>query len=139
MNRSRPRSKPNPRRPVTGADQARIEDLPRKLFHDSIRGKRCQNCSQRRASAAHHVLYKQHLARYAEPLWDRRNSMALCGDCHERHHARSRPIQASVLNVVQIDYIFEVLGPNGYDYIRKRYPGEDPRLRMKLRALKDVA
>lgn len=54
---------------------------------------------------AHHILPVQTLRREAKRLdfdferarWDRRNRLACCRVCHERHHSRHRPISRDVL------------------------------------------
>lgn len=68
------------------------------------RGQVCAMCGkgskQRVACRGHHALYRAKLREWAQRAglefsrleWDLRNLVALCDDCHERHHSGARPI-----------------------------------------------
>jgi len=65
----------------------------------------------------------------AELCSDRRNLVWLAFDCHESHHARSRPLPLAVLPDSVFQFAEEVLGAGAaYNYLRRRYAGEDARL-----------
>jgi cytochrome c553 len=70
-------------------------------------------------SAAHHVVYRQHLP--AEHEWDTRNALPLCADCHERHHNASRRIAVSCLEPQNLEFAREVLGDYADDYLARYY------------------
>jgi hypothetical protein len=64
-------------------------------------------------------------------LWDTRNALRLCDQCHAAHHNRTHPVPASALTESNIDYVFEVYGAcYGSDYLRRRYDlrGGHPRI-----------
>ena len=53
-----------------------------------VRWMPCENCGARSAHA-HHLIDKAVCRREGAPLWDLRNRMLLCMDCHFAHHART--------------------------------------------------
>lgn len=72
------------------------------------RAKRCAVCNRAGIIRGHHVLYQQWLNDAARVLglteretqrllWDGRNRMPLCDECHERHHKAMRPIRRHVV------------------------------------------
>lgn len=78
----------------------------------------------------HHVVYRQHVEGAAGDVWDTRNAMTIGAGCHLSHHVRGRRvIPASALPTSAYDFARDLLGPGGaYEYIRRRYQGDDPRL-----------
>lgn len=106
----------------------------RDRFRRAGRGIRCRLCVVKRSAQSHHVVYEQELARRGLVLWDLRNQMPLCADCHEKHHKRGRPIPLIFLTDDNIEYAFEALGAFAYDYLRQRYAGDDDRLEQALEA-----
>jgi hypothetical protein len=62
-------------------------------------------CKEAPATQGHHIIAAQLLRREAlrrsvallPILWDRRNRLGVCPDCHANHHGRSRPIVREVL------------------------------------------
>lgn len=62
-------------------------------------------------------------------MWDLRNRMILDPECHEKHHNRSRVIPLVALPSSAFEYAADLLGPEkAFEYLRRRYAGEDPRL-----------
>jgi hypothetical protein len=110
------------------------ERQARQLFeHAAAAQERCANCGSERAWDPHHAgVYEQDLRRLKLPLWDPANALRLCWDCHALHHAPSSRLPLSVLREENIGYAFEVLGARAYDYLRRRYTGEDRRLDAAL-------
>lgn len=53
----------------------------------------CEACRQARSVHAHHIVTAQECRRSGAPLWDLRNRMLLCFDCHAQHHARRRVLR----------------------------------------------
>lgn len=107
--------------------------MARDLFKREARYQRCcQNCPKTGEWEAHHVVYEQHLRGVGEPIWDTRNAMRLCPDCHRRHHNRSSVIPLAKLHDGHIAYAFAKLGLRAYSYLKDRYAGEDPRLEQAL-------
>lgn len=85
----------------------------------------------------HHVVYRQELVRVNGDVWDPDNALQLCHGCHSSHHRRGmRIVPLSALR--DENYAFAVIalgaGP-GYEYLRRRYSGEDPRLAAILESL----
>lgn len=49
-------------------------------------------------------------------------------DCHLAHHGRSRVLPLERLPDSVFAFAVELLGPAAFDYLRRRYGGEDVRL-----------
>lgn len=97
---------------------------------------RCANCGSEGAWDPHHAgVYEQELRRLKLPLWDPENALRLCWRCHALHHAPASKLALSILRDENINYAFGVLGPRGYDYLRRRYTGQDRRLEAALNLL----
>jgi hypothetical protein len=54
--------------------------------------------------------------------------MTLCQSHHRRHHLRTDVISLALLSDAAIEFAGELLGPAAYDYLRRRYGGDDPRV-----------
>jgi hypothetical protein len=79
--------------------------------------------------AQHHVVYEQHVRNEGGDCHDGRNALCLCDSCHMSHHRRgTRVVPLEVLRDCNFEFAGELLGPAAYDYLRRRYVGEDPRL-----------
>ena len=77
----------------------------------------------------HHVVYQQRVRREGGDLNDPRNLLLVGDDEHERHHNRSRPFPLSRLPDSAFEFAGELLGAGAaYNYLRRRYVGDDPRL-----------
>lgn len=92
-----------------------------------------------RPSHEHHVVYEQHVKREGGDRWDPRNALRLCVSCHSSHHRRGRVLPLRALRDVNFEFAFELLGPAAYDYLTRRYAGDDPRLREWLRRSETAA
>jgi hypothetical protein len=80
----------------------------------------CRACGSREGRFhAHHVIYRQHIDEAVR--WDARNAMAVCADCHERHHNASRRIPLSRLSSTHLEFAREVLGDYADDYLARYY------------------
>lgn len=117
--------------------RARVDDAERishELFREAARKQRCcQMCGTTKGGwHPHHVVYAQHLKREQKPVYDTRNAMRLCIDCHSAHHARSRVIPLIKLTLIHIEYAFLSLGAAAHTYLSQRYDGDDPRLEETL-------
>lgn len=86
---------------------------------------------------SHHVVYQQELRWVAKRLRvaarglldDPRNLVPITFDCHGRHHSGARRFELARLPDSVFEFAAEVLGVGpGYEYLRRRYAGEDPRL-----------
>lgn len=102
----------------------------RDVFREAARGQRvCQNPDCPHPSArrwmAHHVVYEQELRRLGLPIWDARNSMRLCDECHADHH-HGKPMPQTILSPAHVEYAREVLGDAYIDYFNRRYVPECP-------------
>lgn len=93
-------------------------------------GMNCRACFFKKATHSHHVTYEKELDARGLPLYDRRNFMALCNDCHYNHHhgQPENKLPLVLLTDDNIAYAYEVLGPAAYDYLRRKYSGDDHRV-----------
>lgn len=88
----------------------------------------------RRASQHHHVVYEQELrrldpARERGLVKDKRNLVPVSHLCHYSHHNRIAVYPLSMLPDPVFEFAREVLGgPAAYEYLQRRYDGDDPRL-----------
>lgn len=127
-NKSRSRRPSRKRRYRT---PTQIEISNRRAFHEAAHAQRCcQKCGGFGAYQSHHVVEKSELKRRgrSDLVWDTRNAMRLCPDCHERHTNRSRPIELRLLSAQHFEFAFFVLGVVAHSYLGRLYIGEDPRL-----------
>jgi len=77
----------------------------------------------------HHAVYRQRIREVGGDVQDARNCVVVCGSCHAYHHAQSRPLPLAALGDLVFEFASELLGPGAaYNYLRRRYVGEDPRL-----------
>lgn len=98
----------------------------------------CAVCRRGGSFDAHHVIEKQELERRGLWKWDPRGAMRLCKGalgCHDQHTYKGGEsrVPLAKLSMANIDYAFEVLGAFAYDYLRRRYKGDDARVERKLR------
>lgn len=105
------------RRPSMSA-QERRDAL---AFKRSTQWDPCAACGRLTFTAAHHVVYQQHLK--AEDRWRQENALSVCTSCHEAHHNGSRRIPLEVLSDDNLNFASEVLGLAAGDYLRRRYSG----------------
>lgn len=82
----------------------------------------------------HHVVYRQHIRAHGGDQWDSRDALLLCAACHQSHHHRGRVLPLTALRDENCEFAFELLGTAAYDYLRRYYAGEDPRLDALLEA-----
>jgi hypothetical protein len=88
------------KRPLAVSDRIKSEG-----WHAGVEGHLCAVCGRRRAEAGHHIIRVQTLRKEAlsrgfdfeRVRWDVRNRLAVCGECHERHHKASRRIPLALL------------------------------------------
>lgn len=90
-----------------------------------------------RLNARHHCVYAQHLRQMAPHLLDdERNLVPVARVCHGSHHARSQPYTLAMLPDSVYEFAVEVMGPEkAYNYLERRYAGEDARLDALLGAV----
>lgn len=69
----------------------------------------------------HHVVYQQHVRNRGGDLTDARNLLALCYDCHRRHHNRVAPIPRASLPDAAVEFAEELLGDYANDYLGRYY------------------
>lgn len=107
-------------------------------WNRAARRQRCECCKLRAAKQGHHVVYKQELRRRNWPLYDLRDMMALCDECHDEHHSPNWKLPLTALSDENLRFAFGLLGAHAFDYLRRRYGGDDPRLNEQL-ALEEAA
>lgn len=62
-------------------------------------------------------------------LKDPRNLVDINHRCHERHHCRVAVLPLAVLPDSVFEFALELMGAGpAYEYLRRRYQGEDARL-----------
>lgn len=74
-------------------------------WHEEILGSVCVACEERPAVEGHHIIRVQVLRREAETrgfvladvIWDRRNRLPLCRECHAEHHSGKRRLSHDLL------------------------------------------
>lgn len=77
----------------------------------------------------HHAIYDQHIRAAGGNRYDTRAGMTVCARCHKRHHLRSVVIPLVVVPDAVFGFASELFGAEGaYEYLRRYYAGEDPRL-----------
>lgn len=91
-------------------------------------------CGQRALPYRHHVVYKQEIVRRGGNVDDPRNLVPIAFDCHGDHHGRARPFELGRLPDSAFEFAAELMGPAAFDYLRRRYSGEDSRLEALLSA-----
>ena len=114
-----------------------------KSFHAEARFQRvCMLCGRGGAFHAHHAVEKHILRRLGVPLYDTRCALRLCAPpkpCHLTFEARMLVIPLVKLTDDNIEYAFEVLetdrarevgAPTAFDYLTRRYAGDDPRVTL---------
>ena len=128
------------RRAVAG--RKRRERARRENRQLALHARQCRYCGEGRRLQAHHCVTQAELRRiaagrdpdqsriYAAKLCaDYRNLIPLCPDCHHGHHARTRPLPLSVLPDSVFAFARQVMGDGrAYEWLRRYYVGEDPRL-----------
>lgn len=109
---------------------------------------RCVCGCDRPPAARHHVVYRQELRWAAKRLprdervliADERNLVAIAFHCHGQHHLGAARIPLQRLPASVFEFAAEVLGSGpAYEYLRRRYAGEDPRLDALLIETEAVA
>jgi hypothetical protein len=84
----------------------------------------------------HHVVYEQHVRANGGDPYDPDNSLTLCVRCHASHHKSSvnrEHLPLAVLRDENFDYAARLYGTlAAFDYLRRRYAGEDERLKVLL-------
>jgi hypothetical protein len=100
-------------------------------------GMKCVCGCERRPAAMHHVVYVQELRWAAKRLRvvervltrDVRGQVPIAFHCHGQHHLGAERVELVRLPDEAFEFAAEVLGAGpGYEYLRRRYAGEDPRL-----------
>lgn len=104
-------------------------------------------CGQRSANM-HHVVYAQKIRecvprlpfgygyeavaaasrQQGAMLKDRRNLVPVAFGCHADHHTGAKRLPLAVLPDSVFEFAFELLGPAAFDYLGRRYGGDDARL-----------
>lgn len=83
----------------------------------------------KRAVHRHHAIYRQHLRQHGGDENDRRNLVPMAHRCHGTHHSGAWRLPLAVLPDSVYEFALELLGPGpAFEYLRRRYQGEDWRL-----------
>lgn len=97
----------------------------------------CHLCGQKNGLVNHHVIYRAEVQRCGGDVWDSRNAITLCSQCHEKHHSRHTVICLAALRNENIEFAFELKGSAAYNYLTRRYEGDDPRVDVALMEYSD--
>lgn len=96
---------------------------------NAARGSVCVGCGGRCGPLVqHHIVTAQEVRRRGGAIWDPRNALTLGAYCHAQHHAHVQPIPLVYLPDAALEFAFELLGPAAFDYLGRRYGGDDARL-----------
>ena len=71
--------------------RAKREGVPAH-WRQGVRWYPCEACGERSVHA-HHIIYEQHCRKHGAPVYDVRNRMLLCFNCHGQHHARRKVLR----------------------------------------------
>lgn len=96
----------------------------------AARAECCAKCGLAERLQIHHVVYEQEIRRRGGDRHDPRVALTLCLACHTRHHRRTEgSIELTLLPASAYEYAEELMGAGAaYEYLRRRYIGEDERL-----------
>lgn len=86
----------------------------------------CATCKSTGLLQQHHVVYEQHVVRAGGDVWDPRNSLTLCVNCHQAHHGRYLVVGTLLLRDETIAFAADTLGDGAaYEYLRRIYRDAD--------------
>jgi hypothetical protein len=89
----------------------------------------CLLCGTGKRLQRHHVVFEQVVRREGGDPFDPRDQVTLCIQCHVSvHKATRKPLAVWMLPDAAIEFAGELLGPGAYDYLRRRYSGDDHRV-----------
>lgn len=107
-----------------------IEKANKRAFHEAAWAQRvCAVCGASGEYESHHVIERQKLRIIGrlDLVWDLRNALRLCGDCHAKHTGGWRRVFLSRLTDENYEFAWFVLGMEAADYLRRIYQGKDHR------------
>lgn len=89
----------------------------------------CVVCGAGSILHLHHVVYEQKVRLEGGPIFDARNSLTLCRECHLGHHHSGKKLGIGRLRDVNFAFAAQLLGPAAaHSYLSRRYAGDDERL-----------
>jgi hypothetical protein len=105
----------------------------REAGRESVRARCICGCG-RRGVQKHHAVYEQEVKRLGGAVDDPRNLVRVWHECHAAHHARVQAFALRRLPASVFAFAEELMGAGpAYEYLRRRYAGEDERLDGLLR------
>lgn len=107
-----------------------LEASNRRAFHEAAWKQRCcAVCGKGGSFQSHHVVEKQKLRIIGrlDLVWDTRNALRVCGDCHDAHTIGFRRINLDRLTDENYEFAWFVLRAEAADYLRRKYNGSDQR------------
>lgn len=107
------------------------EEAARQGFIEACYWQRCcHKCGSTKPWDPHHVVEQKKLKAIhrKDILWDPRNAMRLCVDCHANHTGASDKVPLALLTAANYEFAFEALGGSAFYYLPAHYDGDDPRL-----------
>jgi 5-methylcytosine-specific restriction endonuclease McrA len=106
-----------------------------KSFREEAQFQRvCGVCGATGAFEAHHVVAKQKLKKlgFVHRLYDPRNALRLCPECHGRVTQHQLTIAVDCLMPDNICFIWEVLKQAGQNYLERHYRSVDRRYTLHV-------
>lgn len=103
--------------------------MSRRSHRQAARAQRvCAVTGRRGAFHAHHVVREEDV-QTLDPH-DDRNALRILPSVHWDHHWGNEKIPLTALLDENLAFAYQELGPGAYDYLRRRYVGEDPRVTL---------
>lgn len=83
----------------------------------------CASCGRAWAIHGHHVVRAQDVRKFGGDVWDLRNRMSVCTECHLNHHHGSyrQRLTSTILTFDNLLFMRELLGDQASEYIAKHY------------------
>lgn len=93
-----------------------------------------------RAVHRHHAITRAEIKRWGGLIDDPRVLVDAGHTCHFNHHAASKPYRLASLPDSVYAFASELMGPGpSYEWLKRHYSGDDPRLDALLKAWEQAA
>lgn len=116
--------------PVRAAERSQARF--RREDWDAVPLGRCACGRPHAAEQRHHVVFAQEIRARKGEKWDPRNQLPVAVSCHAWIHSAGRPWPLAKLPDAAIEFAWDLMGPFAFDYLTRRYRGDDPRVRALL-------
>jgi hypothetical protein len=115
------------------AHRPKTEHTKKAWMEATERDRVCASCGKRKRLYGHHVVYVQHVRRSGGAVYDLRNRLSLCRECHDGHHHGGADVRVAQTMLRPENFAFanELLEAYGQDYLDRHYPREAVSREMK--------